>query len=986
MKLSDLKVSTQLRLGLGLILALVVGLGAVSWRQADQLWKQTRMMYEHPLQVTRALGQVGIAMERASRHLGDVFLARNGREIETALQRIEVGKADTERQVPLLMDRYLGPRRDLTDWHDELVKWNHLREETLRLFREGKASEARDRIGPGGVQDAQAVVVRSRLRKAHEFAENKAGQLYRDAEAARGALKHQLAAIVAAILSLSLVIAGYLLKGIKGPLVELTAVATQFRHGKRDVRSRSLSANEFGILSAAFNTMAEAIQAQMQMNANAAQLADVMLREEEIHAFCRELLKALLHRTGSQVGAVYLLNEAETVFEHFESIGLGAGGHAAFSATELEGELGAALATREIQRTTDIPAESRFAFAAVSGEFQPREILTIPVLSDHHVAAVVSLASVRAYDEPSIQLVNSIQSVLTARLNGVLAFAKVKHLAERLEVQNRELELRKRELDAQADELREQNAELEMQKRQLGEANRLKSAFLSNMSHELRTPLNSVIALAGVLSRRLANTVSAEEHGYLEIIERNGRDLLSQINDILDLSRIEAGREEVRVSRFSLRELAEEIVAMLEPLAGEKQVALLNQVSADLAPIASDPEKCRHILQNLVGNAVKFTEQGQVTIATRQTGDEITIAVTDTGIGIAADQLPGIFDEFRQADSSASRRYGGTGLGLAISRKYARLLRGGLTVESTPGEGSTFTLRLPLALELPDPAQRAETGPPSVEGDAAPARVPSGQDITLLVVEDSEPAVIQLTEILRAEGYRVQVARNGKEALAQIEQTVPDAMILDLMMPEVDGFQVLKTVRGAERTAQLPVLVLTARHVNGEELGLLEGDGIHQLIRKGDINQAGLLAAVARMVAPRPEAPTPRPRRSPARPGKPVVLVVEDNPDSRLAARALLKDRYQVLEAADGRAGVEQARTHLPDLILMDLAMPVMDGVQALREIRKDESLRHIPVIALTASAMEGDRETALAHGFDNYLSKPMDEGLLYKTLREALD
>lgn len=222
----------------------------------------------------------------------------------------------------------------------------------------------------------------------------------------------------------------------------------------------------------------------------------------------------------------------------------------------------------------------------------------------------------------------------------------------------------------------EQNSELEVQKKQLNEANRLKSAFLSNMSHEPRTPLNSVIVLSGLLNRRLAKTIPEEEYSYLEVIERNGKNLLALINDILDLSRIEAGREEINLSRFSLRGLTGEIAAMLEPLAREKGIALVNEVAAALPAIASDADKCRHILQNLVANALKFTEEGRVAISARQAGGYIHIKVTDTGIGIAEENLLFIFEEFRQADDSTSRKYGGTGLGLAIAKKYAQLLGG----------------------------------------------------------------------------------------------------------------------------------------------------------------------------------------------------------------------------------------------------------------------------------------------------------------------
>ena len=993
MKLKDLKIGTQLRLGLGAILLFVVALGILAWIQTDTLWLQTKDLYEHPLQVRRALGRFEVSVERMARHAGGLLLAQNEQQIMASLQGMQTEKTEAEQQLPILYDRYLGPSDDVTNLRDDFVKWNVLREETIRLFREGKKSEAADRVRLGGVQAAQAEVVRSRLQKMDNFARNKGDQFYTAAKAQDDTINRQLVVIIAVILFLTMVIAWLMLKGIKDPLAELTMATELFRKGKLDARSGYASANEFGALSASFNNMAEAMQTEMRVNEQAAQLAGVMLREEEVHAFCREMLKALLEYTGSQVGAVYFLNEARTAFEHFESIGLGAGGRAAFSATSLEGELGPAVATRKIQRISDIPADTRFAFAAASGDFTPREILTIPVLSEHSVAAVISLAGVRAYDAASIRLVNDIWSVLTARVNGVLAFRKIRDLATVLEHQNRELDAQKRELATQADEVTEQNTELEMQKRQLDESNRLKSAFLSNMSHELRTPLNSVIALSGVLSRRLEKTIPDEEYGYLEVIERNGRNLLSLINDILDLSRIEAGREDISVSRFSVGGQVGEIVAMLEPLALEKKLTLLNQVSGDLPLLTSDPDKCRHILQNLVGNAVKFTEQGLITITARQAGNDIRIAVTDTGIGIAADQIPHIFDEFRQADGSTSRKYGGTGLGLAIAKKFARMLGGGIAVESTPGQGSTFTLRLPLVLESAGAAPTAEADWHSVAHTAGPG---SGHGQSILVVEDNEPAIVQLTDILHAGGYRVQVAHNGQEALAQIELTVPDAMILDLMMPHVDGFQVLKAIRSAERTAHLPVLILTAKHVTREELSFLKGNHIHQLIQKGDINRARLMAEVARMVAPPPAEPSAPPptlshvegprRRRPTRSGKPVVLVVEDNPDSMCTARALLGEQYQIIEATDGRTGLEQARAHQPDLILMDIAMPVMNGVQALEEIRRDEMLRHIPVIAATASAMKGEREIILAHGFDGYLSKPLDHAALKQTLREMLD
>jgi signal transduction histidine kinase/CheY-like chemotaxis protein/HAMP domain-containing protein len=983
MKLRNLNIHAQLNLCLGLILLLVAILGGLAWVQTDKLWGQTKGLYEHPFQVRQAVGELEVQILTLHQGMTDLCLAQRDPERETILQAMAVSDAAVRRLLGDVAALYLGPRDDVAKIEQAFARWQVIRDETLRLLREGKASEALERTRSGSVGDSQAQEVVAQVRLVRDFAKARGGQFYRDAEMQHGVLMRQLPVTIGVVLLLSLSGGGLLLRGIRTPLTELTEVTQQFSQGRLDVRSGYVSANEFGLLAGAFNAMAEAIQTQTRSSEDVAQLAEVMLREEEAHAFCRELLKGLLTHTRSQVGAVYFLNEAQSEFEHFESIGLGSEGRAAFSATMPEGELGVVLAMRQIQRITQIPQDSRFAFAAVSGRFLPREILTIPVLSGERVAAVISLASVHAYDAASLRLVTNIWRVLAARVNGVLAHHKIRDFSARLEQQNRELEAQRQELSVRAFELAQQNTELEMQKLQLDEANRLKSAFLSNMSHELRTPLNSVIALTGVLSRRLAKTLPAEEAGFLEVIERNGRNLLLLINDILDLSRIEAGRQDLSISRFTVHDWVGEIVEILQPLAQEKNLALTCTLGEDLPPIISDPDLCRHILQNLVGNALKFTGAGSVEIAARQVGDAIEVAVHDTGIGIATDMLEHIFDEFRQADDGTSRKYGGTGLGLAIAKKYALLLGGDITVASTPGQGSTFTLRLPLAAHVAGALPAADPGWARAGRGAATALTPPpGGGQRLLLVEDNAPAIIQLTDILHAQGYQVQVAHDGREALALIGQSVPDAMILDLMMPQVDGFQVLAALRSDVRTAQVPVLILTAKHVSKEDLSFLKGNHIHQLIQKGDINKQGLLAAVARMVAP-PAAPPPR--RRPTRPGKPLVLVVEDNLDNRRTTRALLDEHYQIVEAEDGQAAVELAQLHQPDLVLTDLSLPVMDGFAALAAIRQDALLRDIPVIAVTATAMQGSREEILARGFDGYLSKPIDHDALLRILRGFL-
>jgi PAS domain S-box-containing protein len=363
-----------------------------------------------------------------------------------------------------------------------------------------------------------------------------------------------------------------------------------------------------------------------------------------------------------------------------------------------------------------------------------------------------------------------------------------------LEVANNELESQKNELATQTAELSEQNTELEMQKKQLDEANRLKSAFLSNMSHELRTPLNSVIALSGVLGRKLKGKIQDDEYSYLDVISKNGKNLLYLINEILDLSRIEAGKEEIDLTEFSITELVSELLSMLQPTADEKGIKLINTIPSNLELIISDRTKVRHILINLIANAVKFTTEGQVEVTLKRKSNYLGLAVKDTGIGIDPEMVEVIFDEFRQADERTSRKFGGSGLGLAIAKKYSEICNGYIEVETLPDKGSTFTLFLPI-IEDANIHRSKSVQNKRDAGDENVIKLRKTLETTILIVEDSEPQILQLSELLLEEGYKVLIARNGQEALEKINQSIPDAIILDLMMPEMDGFEVLKTIR-----------------------------------------------------------------------------------------------------------------------------------------------------------------------------------------------
>jgi signal transduction histidine kinase/CheY-like chemotaxis protein len=987
MKLKNMGISRQINLWLGTVFLIIVLLAASSLVYMEINWDNTEKLYNYPLTVRRALGKMEVGVVSIHRDMRQLPMENDQREIENLIRAIDMYEADINQQMAILYDRYLGPRSDLDELSDALIQWKTIRGETVRLLRAGQVEEVVNRVKASGVGGAQAEQVKISIAKISDFSMVKSDEFY---QAAQGHRQQNIVLMITLLIGILTALFGIgysLRKSILPPLNKLAIATEAMRKGQFDIRVQHESTNEMGALSNAFNAMAETIKTEMAHKDHVANVSSALFAQDSLRPFCQELLKNLLLFTDSQIGAIYFLSEGKNRFEKYESIGAKLDQLSSFSVSGKDGEFGAAIATRKIQHVREIPSDLQVVFSAVSGDFKAREIITIPVVNGSDVVSVISIASIKSFTPASVRLIHSLSNEITARLDALLASQRILEFSQKLQNSNTKLEQQAKELEMQTNELSQQTVELELKKKQLEEASRLKTSFLSNMSHELRTPLNSVIALTGVLNRRLADKIPEEEYSYLEIIERNGKNLLSLINDILDISRIEAGREEIETTKFNVNHAIAEVAIAIEPMAKGKSIELLHESRDSELFINSDADKVRHILQNLIANAVKFTEQGKVTVSARKDENNIEIKVSDTGIGISQEHLPYVFDEFRQADGSTSRRFGGTGLGLAISKKYANLLGGTISVKSVPEEGSEFTLSLPLrhASENRSVEEESSDKLKDTIEQPLPRSFYNATEKSILLVEDNESAIIQISDLMEEMGYHIAVAHDGGEALEMIEQSIPDAMILDLMMPVIDGFEVLEILRNEERTAHIPVLILSAKHITKEELKFLKRNNVHQLIQKGDVDRTGLQKAVSSMLFPKTEK-AKEPQRNPQPiEGKPVVLVVEDNPDNMITVKALLTDQYTVLEAIDAHRGIELAKEHVPNVVLMDIALPDINGVEAFKAIREMPQLQHIPVIALTASAMTHDRETILSHGFDAFIAKPIIEKEFFQVISEVL-
>lgn len=986
MFLKNLKISAQLFIGFGSMFLFVVALSVISYIHSDLINSQTETMYNHPFQVQRAIGTLEKDIYQMRLSTRNLMIYTSAKQQRIEVDAIDNAAADVIKQFEIIQEKYLGDKAEFTNAYNAFVKWETVRKDNTDRILNGDIDTAKESVLPDGDVGILRADMLAKIKILDNFASQKAISLYENSTKLHEKLTIQLYLFTFLILLSILVIGWLIINSIRNPIKHFIKVIEKFQGGNHNVSSKINNKNEFGVLSEAFNAMIESIRGNYELNEKTNILVDSMMANDNAHSFFREMLPKLAELSNSQMAAVFILTDDKKSFNHYESIGLTSEFiKMSFDAYSFEGEFGPALNSHQIQHVKNIPIDTSFVYQTVSGKFIPREIVTIPIVVSNEVIAIISLASVRKYSDEANRLIDSLYNILSARVEGILSYRKIRKFSNKMEIQNNELSAQKVELDAQGIELREQNRELEKQKNILEEANKLKTHFLSNMSHELRTPLNSVIALSGVLNRRLKSKIPAEESNYIEVIERNGKHLLTLINDILDISRIEAGKEEVEITNFSTENLLEEVLEMIRPQADQKKIELIQKNNRHKVYINSDYNKCRHILQNLIANAIKFTEKGKVEIEIIEEKDEFEIKVIDTGIGISAENLEKIFDEFRQADSSTSRRYGGTGLGLAIAKKYANLLGGTVKVQSSIDQGSVFTLTLPINYSedkrvIEKPVYKPLSKPTTLK------KLYGDKQKTILLVDDSEPAIIQMKDFLQESGYEILTAQNGKEALDTISQTIPDAIILDLMMPGIDGFNVLQTIRNAETTAQIPVLILTAKHITKEDLNFLTKNNVHQLIQKGDINREELLRAINDLykTGTNEELNIVQKKHKKTK-EKLNILVVEDNSDNMLTVRAILEDIYIIYEATDGTEAIELANKYKPDLILMDIALPGIDGIEALKTIRMNGELAHIPIIALTASAMTSDRETILASGFDAYISKPIDENEFFGTINRVL-
>jgi len=780
------------------------------------------------------------------------------------------------------------------------------------------------------------------------------------------------------------------------------------------------------------------------LKTNLARFSRMLQGERDLATVSNLIMSELAPLVNAQYGVFYVTRreENETVLDLVASYGAEGKDELKPTFKLREGLVGQCAADKRPMLLQEVPADF-IRIGSGLGHAKPANISILPALFEDDVKAVIELASFSRFNETHQTFLDQLMESVGIVLNTIAATMRTEGLLKQSQLLTQELQARQTELTTKQEELHNTNEELqekaqllenekkqveaknieiEMARRaveekaeQLALTSKYKSEFLANMSHELRTPLNSLLILSKLLADNPQGNLNDKQTEFARTIHSAGSDLLSLINDILDLSKIESGTVSIEVGEMPMSVLKQHMERTFRQLAADKNLDF-NVQFADSLPTAirTDEKRLQQIVLNLLSNAFKFTSHGGVTLEVktatkgwspshpvlRGAEQAIEIAVTDTGIGIPEDKQKLIFEAFQQADGTTSRKYGGTGLGLSISREIARLLGGELQVRSRPGEGSTFTLFVPLQTAAPAASVAGTTARYDNTGATVPNALPTGFEVIddrdqlgddpfVLIVEDDPTFASILVDIAHAAGLKGVVSTAGAGTLAMARKLQPDAITLDLGLSDIDGFVLLDLLKHDPQTSHVPIHVISGADrlksvIDMGAFGVTEKPAEREALTRVFRDLADHIKAAAPLLEIVPDGESgPAPRGVPELAGAKILIVDDDIRNIYSLTSVLESYDVEVLHAERGKDGIlilEQ--TPGIDIALIDIMMPEMDGYETMQQIRQRDALAELPLIAVTAKAMKGDRQKCLDAGASDYIAKPVDIDLLLALLR----
>ena len=736
-------------------------------------------------------------------------------------------------------------------------------------------------------------------------------------------------------------------------------------------------------------------------------LGAAMRGDQTVDQLGHNVLQFLARYTGGIAGAIFV--GTGDAFVRTATYGVPANADVPVRFLPKEGLLGQVAAEKRAVTLDGVP-DGYLAFGSALGQDKPRHLVISPGMADGVVNTVIELGFLQKADHRVLTLLEQASASIAIAMRSAKYRSELQALLEETQRQSEELQVQSEELRVSNEELEEQsralkesqvrleqqqaeleqtnsqleeqaqqletrrddleraNASVELKARELEQASRYKSDFLANMSHELRTPLNSSLILAKLLGDNPHENLTDEQVKYARTIQSSGNDLLNLINDILDLSKIEAGHVEIRPEAVSVERLVGNLRQMFQPVAADKKLGFVVEVAPDApATVETDPQRLEQVLKNLLSNGFKFTEAGQVTLAIGRRGDKVALAVTDTGIGISEEQQRIVFQAFHQADATISRRYGGTGLGLSISRELVRLLGGTIELASRPGQGSTFTVVIPGAY---NPAQVLPRGPVNMAAAAvAPMGVPasgpqespasppprrarkvdddrdalSASKRLLMVIEDDETFATILRDLAREMGFQALVASTAEESMTLAKQYMPSAILLDVGLPDQSGLSVLDRLKRDVQTRHIPIHIISGTDHTETAFAL---GAVGYMVKP--VKREQLVDALQKLEAKLTQ-------------GMHRVLIVEDNEAQREAVAKLLTSRdVETVTAGTAAECLERLKEQTFDCMVLDLSLPDASGYSLLETLSQSSAYAFPPVIVYTGRELSADDEQRL--------------------------
>ncbi|MFT8313137.1 MAG: response regulator [Clostridium sp.] len=1037
-----------------------IGFGIFALIELDNLAKVTNSLYNQSSRVSDATVNAKVDLVKINSAINDVILSSGSDEIQQGIDQVNKYESDFQKNLDTIGENSVDSdsKRNLQDANNILSKWwKPQRDKIIKAVQEGKKDDAIN-ISKGISSDFVSELELD-LNNIYSNSSTNQTSLIQQSNALQSSERITLFLTLAILTSILLVLFMLITTSILAPINRLRDHMIKISNSGNFEEYEINQKDEISEMGKNYNILINKLKIDFWINNARNSLNDEMTGSVSVKELTQKTINFLAKTLDAGNATFYIYKNSENKLILNSSFAFTERERLSNTYDMGEGIVGqVALERNPIHLKKVKESEAAICTSTVFGP--PLNVYAFPLIYENELYGVIELSSFEYFDDLKKKFIEEVCNAIAINLYSVIQNERIKELlvkseeatkeaheiSSELKNANEELEEQQRQLQVQAEELQQTNSQLEEQQqilqqqseelqqtntqleehqvqieeqsrllsikneelekskeeilvrsKDLEAANKYKSQFLANISHELRTPLNSIILLSNLLIRNGKDKFENGTREKFKVIYNSGQHLLRLINNILDLSKIEAGKIDLNYNYFNTRDLIKELRDIFDETAKEKNIQFIFEDQFE-NNFYGDRDRISQIIRNFLSNAFKFTDKGAVKLKIAedyQYENNLVFSVSDTGIGIAKEKLDIIFQEFHQGDGSISRKYGGTGLGLSISSKLCELMNGKIEVSSEPGVGSTFYLYLPLALSeeysTKQEAAAAISLEPKNKKEVHIEEIKDVKQKNLLIVEDDKNLIQSIKAVSEGIGFTTLISNSGAEALKFIKEHEINGILLDLGLPDIKGIALLKEINKKLKlkNTYVPVIIYTGMDISSEKEKEIKLYADRIIIKTANSDERLLdeLTLILHKVNDEEEYRSIMTSKinkdTVLNLANKKILIVDDDPRNIFVLAAALEDYgAEIIEAENGEAALRKLETQAVDLILMDIMMPVMNGYEAIKKIRSSDKIKNIPIIATTAKSLKGDREKCMAAGANDYISKPIDYDVLITLIK----